>query len=344
MRTDLKKEPKSPRGLLWAALVVLLLGAGLWWWNTHGAKTTQRPTHEPAKEQKAQATPVKKEARASGKLPEVASTGRSPEENISASVAHEKNAEAPNKIQVSTYPSVSPELNQEERKKAFGLDQSVDHVVLPREPFTIDGQEWTIEKIRKRLGIDAPRTLKESGEPILHSVTEKPVGSFVKKSLKPEAPKAAPPPGYYGVRLVRPGENLWNIHYHILREYFARRNVRLPRLADEPRPDGTSSGIGKVLKFLENIVYVYNIRENRLVDDLNRLYPNDLIVFFKISDVFASLDTLTPQDLPLLRYTGTTLELTRHEESRTLLDSRRFRAEPPPPPSSLPSDPPPDHN
>ncbi len=225
-----------------------------------------------------------------------------------------------------SYPDVPPQASQDERKEAFGLKSSVDHVVQSREAFTAHGRQWTIEEIQRRLAGRAPEGAQETGEGEF-------IGGFVRKpapwkSFEGGQKRAAV---YYGVRSVRPGESLWGIHYGVVREYLARRGIELPPRADQPRPDGRSTGVGRILKFLEGVVFVYNIRENRLVEDLNLLYPNDLIVFFKISQVFEALDQVRPEDLNAVRYVGPTLLLKAPSKSRVLLHQKDLKDQPFPP-------------
>lgn len=224
-----------------------------------------------------------------------------------------------------SYPDVPPQASQDERKNAFGLKSSVDHVVQAHEPFTAHGRQWTIEEIRRRLAGREPQGLPET-------VKGETTGGLARKFSSGKSTEAAPkrPTVYYGVRSVRPGENLWVIHEGIVREYFARRGIELPPRADQPQPGGRSSGIGRILKFLESVVYVYSVRENRLVEDLDFLHPNDLIVFFKISEVFEGLDQISPEDLNALRYVGPTLRIMAPSKSRVLLDQRDLKDQPPP--------------
>lgn len=225
-----------------------------------------------------------------------------------------------------SYPDVPPQASQNERKEAFGLKSSVDHVVQSQEPFTAHGRQWTVDEIQRRLAGRATQGAQETGE-------EKFIGGFVRKPAPGKSVEGDPkrPTVYYGVRSVRPGESLWGIHYGVVRESFARRGIELPPRADQPRPDGRSTGVGRILKFLEGVVFVYNIRENRLVEDLNLLYPNDLIVFFKISEVFEALDQVRPEDLNAVRYVGPTLLLKAPSKSRVLLHQKDLKDQPLPP-------------
>ncbi len=67
----------------------------------------------------------------------------------------------------------------------------------------------------------------------------------------------------YGVYVVQPGDNIWNIHFRMLKEYYARKGIRLGHNADEPESSGLSSGVGKILKFSEAMVIIYNLKEKR---------------------------------------------------------------------------------
>ncbi|MEJ5364337.1 MAG: hypothetical protein WHS86_04490 [Desulfosoma sp.] len=224
------------------------------------------------------------------------------------------------------YPDVPPQASQDQRKEAFGLKSSVDHVVQSREPFNAHGRQWTVEEIQRRLAGRAGQGPSRTAEPNT-------LGDFVRKPAPGESTQGEQkrPTLYYGVRSVRPGENLWRIHYGVVREYFARRGIELPNRADQPRADGRSSGVGRILKFLEGIVYVYNTRENRLVEDLDLLYPNDLIVFFKISEVFQALDQVNAEELDAVRYLGPTLQVKAPSKSRVLLNQKDLKDQPPPP-------------
>ena len=90
--------------------------------------------------------------------------------------------------------------------------------------------------------------------------------------------------------MVRAGDNIWNIHFRFLRAYFNLRNIGLAPMSDEPDAHGFSSGVGKILKFSENMVYIYNLREKKLDVDLNMLQPLSKIVIFNMGEVFALLD------------------------------------------------------
>lgn len=309
------RSPRSPQQkFVWILLIVLLsLTTGILFVLVKSGKVPQGFRSEPAEKTGETARALKETAPEPVRKPIPAAEPRpSPEQS------------AP--LPPDTYPDVSPQAPQEERKEAFGLKSSVDHVVQRKEPFEAHGRQWTIEEIERRLASRPSQTPQETEATRARSTDKESLGGFARKSQVTQAGEASPQRViYYGVRLVRPGENLWEIHYGVVREYFSRRGVDLPLRADEPRPDGRSTGVGRLLKFLESIVHVYDSRQNRLVENLHLLHPNDLIVFFNISDVFGALDHVDPKDLESLRYLGPTLQLKAPSRSRVLVDRKSLK-------------------
>ncbi|MGV8074208.1 MAG: hypothetical protein AB2L11_06615 [Syntrophobacteraceae bacterium] len=217
-------------------------------------------------------------------------------------------------------PGISPESNQQERRNTLQLKESVDYIVTKDEPFEAGGKQLRIADL---LGLfheskDAPS--------IFPSIQEKEIGSKVRHSILPSTSASSPSNlSYYGVRIVRDADNVWHIHYAIIREYFARRGILLAKDCDRPLQDGRSSGVARLLKFIEAIVYVYNVNENRFEKDLNFIYPQFVIVFFKISDFFAALDNLRAEDLSSVYYVKDNLRLERKDKQCDLLDRRLLR-------------------
>jgi hypothetical protein len=113
----------------------------------------------------------------------------------------------------------------------------------------------------------------------------------------------------YGVYVVQPGDNIWNIHFRFLKEYFNARQIRLAAGADEPDPSGGSSGIGKILKFSEGMVFIYNLRERQLGEDLNLIHPLSKIVVFNMGRILDFLEDIKPGHIQKIRYDGETLWL-----------------------------------
>ncbi len=111
----------------------------------------------------------------------------------------------------------------------------------------------------------------------------------------------------YGVYVVQPMDNIWNIHFKFLKEYFAHRGISLTPLSDEPNDRGISSGIGKLLKFSESMVYIYNLRERRLDMDLNLIQPLTKIVIFNMGQVFSMLAQIDYTNVNRIQFDGETL-------------------------------------
>lgn len=217
-------------------------------------------------------------------------------------------------------PKVSAKSTQPERKEAFGLKNSVDFIVRNDEPFEVAGEKLTIDELQHRLRPDSNR------EHVMRPISEVDVGSSIRKPIAAGKSDDAKSSSYYAVRVVKPGENLWNIHFAIIQEYLSRRHIILAAKSDEPEPDGQSSGIGRLLKFIEGVVFVYNVHQNRIETDLNLIHPYEIVVFFKISDLFAALDQLQPEDLQRLRFVSNYLQVQRPGSTADLLDRRTLRA------------------
>jgi len=108
----------------------------------------------------------------------------------------------------------------------------------------------------------------------------------------------------YGVYVVRPGDNVWNIHFNFLKEYLQNRGIHLSSSADEPLRPGISSGVGKILKFSENMVYIFNLKEHKLSLDLNIIHPLSKIVVFNMGQVFDLLNQLNYSNIKHIRFDG----------------------------------------
>jgi hypothetical protein len=117
---------------------------------------------------------------------------------------------------------------------------------------------------------------------------------------------------YYGIRLIRPGDHVWGIHYEILREFFRNEGIALPQGADQPDARGWSSGAGKILKYDEKKAYVYNLQTNKLRSgDINVIYPGEEILIVSMKDVFAHLKGRDLSILNRLHFDGTHLYIVR---------------------------------
>ncbi|RJQ58481.1 MAG: hypothetical protein C4530_10550 [Desulfobacteraceae bacterium] len=118
---------------------------------------------------------------------------------------------------------------------------------------------------------------------------------LMKKGKRPEA---------YGIYVVQYRDNIWNIHFKFLKEYFDHRGKGLPAQSDEPDPRGRSSGVGKILKFSEKMVYIYNIRERELASDIHLIHPLSKIVVFNMGKVFELLEDVDDSDMDQIQFDG----------------------------------------
>jgi hypothetical protein len=70
---------------------------------------------------------------------------------------------------------------------------------------------------------------------------------------------------------------------------------------------GYSSGVGKLLKFSENIVYIYNVKEKDFSQDLNLIEPHSKIIVYKMDRVFELLEQIDFGNINRIRFDGDTL-------------------------------------
>ena len=73
--------------------------------------------------------------------------------------------------------------------------------------------------------------------------------------------------------------------------------------ADEPLGD-QSSGVGRILKYAEKMVYVFNLKTKKLSKDINFLKPLERIVIFNISKLHNILVSLSAEQLNSIHFDG----------------------------------------
>lgn len=172
---------------------------------------------------------------------------------------------------------------QAARKKPYGIQKSLDVVVRSDEAIKVGDKTVPISELQRKLVVE------QRGK-----VLEQPLGKPIRISV-------------WGVHVVRPGENLWDIHFRLLREYMKSRGVELPPHADRPTPQGYSSGVGKILKFAEHMVGVYNVQTHRMTSNLNLLEPGRKVVVYNLTEIFEQLAKIDPRDLSGVMYDGRVL-------------------------------------
>lgn len=179
------------------------------------------------------------------------------------------------------YNKNEPNQLMEERKTALGVKDGLDMIVKEGESIKVGDQTVSVKEISDSI------QAKEGG------ITE--------KNLTAAASGGS---SAYGIHVVRAGDNIWNIHFKLLEAYLASKNIVLPEASDEPDRSGYSSGIGKLLKFSENMVYIYSIRDRQLVADINLIMPLTKIVIYKMDRVFELLDQLDVPNAGRIRFDG----------------------------------------
>jgi hypothetical protein len=135
-------------------------------------------------------------------------------------------------------------------------------------------------------------------------------GELVERNLGKSSIRSKEDVEDFGVHVVLPGENIWNIHFQLLKDYFGRKQVALSSLADEPGNNGLSSGVGKILKFSEKMVYIYNVKDRKLAADIHQIQPLSKIVVYNMKEVFSLLETIDVTNMNRIRFDGETIWIT----------------------------------
>lgn len=178
-----------------------------------------------------------------------------------------------------------------QRKAVFGVEKGVDLVVKSDEVFKVGDFTVAMQEILDKI------RMKE--------------GEIIEKEIE-KTPNQPRPPSIldeteFGIHVVQAGENIWNLHFKLVRNYFSRHGVAVSTIADEPYTGGRSSGVGKLLKFSENLVYIYNLRERKLDVDLNLIHPLDKILIYNMRRAFKFLDQINYNKLDHLLFDGDTI-------------------------------------
>ena len=187
----------------------------------------------------------------------------------------------------------NPELKgmMEDRKAKYNIDNGIDMVVKADESVKIGDMTIRMSDIIEKARL-------KSGEIVETDVAAGP-DSDTSSAIKTE----------YGIYVVQPADNIWNIHFKLLKNYFERKGANLSPRADEPGSDGTSSGIGKLLKFSEKMVYIYNINDETIDSEINIIQPLSKIVVYNMKDIFDFLEQIDYAQVNQIQFDGETLWL-----------------------------------
>jgi hypothetical protein len=180
----------------------------------------------------------------------------------------------------------------DQRKEKYGLKDSVDLVVRPDETIKVGGETVSVQGI-------------------LNEVLKKEGGIAVQDLDKTKA--AQETSQEFGIYVVQPGDNLWNVHFRFLREHFDSLGIALEDTSDEPDLAGKSSGVGKILKFSEHLVYIYNLRKREFDTDINLLHPRGKIVVYNMTRVHGMLGQINYAEVDRIQFDGDNLWLPPRE-------------------------------
>ena len=201
------------------------------------------------------------------------------------------------------------------RKKEFGLDQSVDMVVGADESIRVGRETVSLDDILSQIEILSGEEASRQELPLIET---RPLQEVDLTGDSPPAPLPPPDPqpalkkevDFYGVYVVRRGDNLWDIHFAILREYLNHRGIDVPPNADEIKsPSGRSSGVSRILKWAESMVHIFNMKTKSLDQKLDLLEPNEKVVVFNLTHLHRILGALKSGGLDQVQYDGRKLYL-----------------------------------
>jgi len=114
---------------------------------------------------------------------------------------------------------------------------------------------------------------------------------------------------YLGIRVVKPGENIWDIHFNLLKDFYSNLGIPVSPYADEPDELGFSSGVGKILKFSENLVSIYNFQTKKFDINLNVIDPLSIIVVYNMNQIFDLLNQIDYSNINRIEFDGESLWL-----------------------------------
>ena len=175
----------------------------------------------------------------------------------------------------------------QERKAKYGLKKGIDIITKSDESIKVGESTVPMQEILDEIRLK--------------------LGDIIEKDLKSGRTGSGRDTKEFGIYVVQPGDNIWNLHFKFLKDYFDHKGVVLSPLADEPIQVGQSSGVGKLLKFSENTVQIYNIKEHKLDIDLNLIVPLSKIVVYNMEQIFALLDLIDYAKVNRIQFDGETL-------------------------------------
>ena len=175
----------------------------------------------------------------------------------------------------------------EQRKEKFGLTDSVDLIIRSDESFIVGGRKISMQEIIEKAAVKR--------------------GEIYEAEIEGADIKTDGGVREYGIHVVLPGDNVWNIHFNVIKDYYSSRGISVEPEADEPNEAGMSSGVGKILKFSEKTVIIYNLAEDRIDTNIDLIQPLSKIVVYNLSRVFSLLEQISYENVDRVKFDGTTL-------------------------------------
>lgn len=194
-----------------------------------------------------------------------------------------KEVKVSNKAMISVKNAQDLEL-MEERKKEYGVDQGLDMVLKSDEKTEISGKIIDLKSIEEKDRL-------ARGELLTSDLK-------INETIEPKD---------YGIYVVKKGDNLWDVHFRLLRELFAKKGITLSESADEPLNGGYSSGVGKILKFSEETVSIYSLETGEVTTDINVLEPQGKVIIYKMSEISELLSDISMKNINKVVFDGKNL-------------------------------------
>ena len=173
------------------------------------------------------------------------------------------------------------------RKAKYGLEKGIDIITKSDESLKVGNTTVPMQEILDKIRLKT--------------------GDIIEKDIQSGQADSGEKIKEFGIYVVQPADNIWNIHFKFLKDYFDHKGVSLSPIADEPERGGRSSGVGKILKFSENTVQIYNIKKRELDIDLNLIAPLSKIVVYNMEQIFALLDLIDYEQVNSIQFDGETL-------------------------------------
>ena len=173
------------------------------------------------------------------------------------------------------------------RKENLEIKKSLDMIINSDESFKIGDVQISMRDILENAFIKKGEIFEEK----IHDS-----GAVLPQKIKD-----------YGIYVVQPGDNIWDIHFNILKDFYDHQGINVSPKADEPIDHGISSGVGRILKFSETLVIIYNLIEKKVDSNINIIEPLSKIVVYNMDEVFSFLQEINYHDIDKIRFDGKTI-------------------------------------